>query len=352
MADILVSSSHNDTALVDRCVAWLRTFGVTVCLARTDDAPAEATEFRAACFFFSTASFEDAALLQQIHAVAMANKPVLLVLLDDIELSRLRSLPVLDVHSLNVVGLNTAQIGEALVALFPKLGVLRAPLRSILRPLPPNEPRKVVVTRARVRFAAVAVIVLSLAFFVRSRFSHEVKPAPKVEMQIVETKPTPASTSAPTPPPTPTPAVKEQPPAPPPTLTSHEERAIVFVTQCVASSSRENGMGDDQIAGILSFFADPSVIGDKGKQPRALLRSSMVQRARELPKYHEAVESIKIESSPDPSVVRVLTKISYFGENLVEQTRAQGGWDALFEVKFGDDDQPLITRIDYPKPRP
>lgn len=345
MADLFVCSSSGDVALVDRCVAWLRTFGVTVCTARSDEDSNESSVFRAACFFVSEASIEEPELVQVLQSVVMTNRPVLMVLLDDIPMSKLRKLPVLDLQTLHVEGLKPARIGEALVGEFYTIGVLRAPVRKVLRPCRPNEFRKTVVWRARARFAAVAVMVLSLAYLVRSWSGERSKAGQPAKAVTTQPPGAPAPATHPQP--------KQAPEAPPPVvLNEREARAIEFVRQCMDAPTREQGMTEAQIDRIVSFFADPVFIDGVGKQPRALLRSSMLQRARELPRYREAVEKIKVEPSLTPSTVRVLVKASYYGENREAGTEARGGLILRYVVQFDEHDTPLIVRLEEEKSWP
>ncbi len=360
MSDLFVSSSHSDAALVDRCVAWLRTFGVTVLNGSAEDLEEGGSDFRLACFFLSRKSFEDPFLLQQIHTVAMANGPVLLLLLEKIDLGRLRSLPVLEVQTLEVQGLKPSAIGEALVEVLPDHGVLRHSVRRLQRKRRPNELRSEVEWAARARFAAVALIVISLAFLVRSILTRAVSPPHEQEARVVLPSPKPKPVVPPSPPveiplnPPPAMAPKAEVPEPAPVVTasSREDRAMEFVKQCIASAAREDGLTNEQIERVVSFFADPAFIEDKGIQQKQGIRSSMFLRQQEWPRWREAVESIKVVRSDQPNVVRVLVKTSYFGENLQAATKAEGGFLATYEVTFGADDHPLITRIEFPKTAP
>ena len=346
MSDLFVSSSHSDAALVDRCVAWLRTFGVTVLNGSAEEIEEGGSDFRLACFFLSRKSFEDPFLLQQIHTVSMANGPVLLALLEKIELSQLRDLPVLEVQTLDVQGLKPSAIGEALVGVLPDHSVLRHSIRRLQRKARSNERRSAVEWGARARFAAMALIVVSLAFLVRSYLTRVVNPPPEQEAPVAMPLPKPQPVLPPAPPVVPKTVIVDPTPVVP--VSSREDRAIEFVKQCIASAAREDGLTMEQIERIVLYFADPAFIEGRGVQPKQLVRSSMVQRQRELPRWREAVESIKVLQSDQANVVRVLAKTSYFGENVRAGTKAEGGTLATYEIVFGPNDQPLITRIEFP----
>ena len=334
MADLFVSSSHGDAALVDRCVAWLRWFGITACVAGAEDSASEASPCRAALFFLSAPAFDDAPLMQQLHAVAITNKPVLLVLAESIEMRRLRELPVLDLHTLSVEGLTTDEIGKALLKLLPRMGVLRNSYGSIDQQHRVNEPRSVVVWRARIRFAAVALIGLSLAWFVRTKFAST--PAAAVPTVPENSGNVPAT---PAPLPADAPLVQA-----PPAADSREARALDFVKQSIASPVRENGLNSAQIEHVVSFFADPVFIEGKGMQPRQLLRSSALLRQAEMPRWQERVELIKAEPSTDPSQVSVITRTNYLGMNAEGQPVTQGSRRIRYVVQFDANNQMLITR--------
>jgi hypothetical protein len=150
---------------------------------------------------------------------------------------------------------------------------------------------------------------------------------------------------APAPPP-PAPVV-EVTPAPATSVNPRHAQAQAHVEGLLKATERSAGYTPDQIERVVSHFADPTFIEEKGMQPAAGVRATLQVLADQWPSYREQIMDSQIDTLEDGTVT-VLVKTNYVGRNPARGTEASGGWHTRYVVRFGGDGQPLISRIEFP----
>lgn len=356
-ADVFITHDPKDSAKVEPWVIVLGAGGVGVWYDREpgEDGKVKLSASRAlersrlVVFFLSSASLDSEAAFQELMLARQMKKPIIVISLEAVEVadgwrSLLREAPMIDIR----------QDGrrEAWQSMLQVLGERK------IKWLDPDDYRpasriNVRRTQHRKRRLVTAVVlfwvVVLLAYFgfIRPR-TPMVTAVPPSDPELVAIPP---PVVAPVPGDSPVkPQVKDEPRLTPSLefmkpMDARQAKAVEHVTESIKSANRDQGLDAENIERVLSYFADPAYIQDKGRQDRNGLKAYMKVRQVEWPRWLELVESIDV-SGYDGDGVLVSVRSSYLAENAEQQNPITGVLNTRYTVTFSADGQPAILRVE------
>ncbi len=315
--------------------------------------------------FLSAAAMAEDAVFQDVVQVRQMKKPVLVLLLESVPmpqewLSLLSNAPSLDLRQ------------EGRRACWD--AVLQVLRERRVKWADPDEERPLSQQNARrsslfnQRLATVVVLALTALLlvyfgFIRKRVHPSSQPAAAVKMvESPKTESPKAPEAKPVPPPI-VPAKAEPVPTPPAAvpvqppvdferpLDAMSLKALEHVKAVINFANRKSPLDEAHISKIVSFFADPAWIQDRGKQDRNGLTAYMQVRQLEWPKWLELVKSMDVKRRDGDAVV-VAVRSSFFAENPERKINAVGVLNTRYTLVFAADGSPSIVQVEGEAEKP
>jgi len=371
IAPVFASLARGDSYRVDPWIVALCSGRVAVASDDGDEAAAvEAIHHcRVLIAFVSSTAAEGGPVATDIAQCQAANTPVIIVLLDDTDVSECSDrATVIDIRRTG-----RRESWDLLIKDLARHGVRwRDPeVRRFWQKRVINERSSAV--RAR-RWAYIAgfiwiALVLGYVFFLRPAEKEAPKaiavPTPTLSVETpprppattpAPVNPSPQSSSAPlTPPPQPptstTPPVPTPTPAPAPTpatepLSAQDTAAIEHVRACIAASNRVQALSDDQIESIVrAYFSNPARIQDTGPRDFEGIKANLALKQTYWPSWNESVDSATIVERSPPNSVVVLIKSHGQGANAIVGSAANMQLATRYTVSFTLEGRPLISAV-------
>lgn len=355
-ADVFITYDPKDSARVEPWIIVLGAGGLGVWY---DWAPGEDGKVKVAAsramersrlviFFMSSASMSSDIAFQEVMLAQQMKKPMVVIALEPLEVADgwrklLRDAPMIDIRQ---DGRRAAW--EAMQQVLQERRLKWADPELSRPSSRMNLPRGRVKTRRWVTVAVLVCVVGSLAYFgfLRPRAplpQTRIVADPEMAVALPETQLSTGDAAGKTAP------VDEEPRLTPSMelvkpLDARQISAVEHVKGSIASACRNQSMDAEHIDKILSYFAEPAWLQDKGRQDKSGLKAYMKVRQIELPHWLELVESIDVAQSA-PEEVLVSVRSSYLAET---QSREQstGVLNTRYTVVFSEDGKPAIQRVE------
>lgn len=360
--DVFITHDPKDSAKVEPWVIALRAGGLGVWYDREPDeggkvklvASRALERCRLAVFFLSSFSISSEAAFQEVMLARQMKKPTLVIALDSPDIadgwrSLLKDLPMIDIR----------QDGRRAAW----QAMLQALQERRIKWVDPDDHRpssRINIRRKRLRVrrwtTAMVIfwVVVLLAYFGFMRPRAPVPQLPVSTNPDMVAIPEPAEEKATGQPANPA-GEPSRPPKDEPKLTPSPElalpmdilqsRAVAHVKASIASANRDQGLDAEHIDRVLSFFAEPAWIQDRGKQDKSGLKAYMKVRQIEWPRWLELVESIDV-SGADSEGVLVSVRSSYLAENQDHQAPITGVLNTRYTISFSAEGAPAIVRVE------
>lgn len=375
LIDVFVSYSRADAVRVEPWIKLLRKGGIVVWFdslhetgtgARRLSAREAAKRCEVLVFFISKSVIISREMGEMAAQASSGGKAVIIVTLDMVPVPAVFDLqqPRVTVVELLAVGRQAAW--EALLKGVRDQGIpWIAPGTKRRRSSRPNQRRSTAMARAWLRWAVLAMTVLVGGSLAVTHFKPAASGPPAALPSAAPAAPSGSAAgqlltvTAGTAPPAPAGAGGSSTSGPPPitlpprpTLPTQEEamdpktaRAVEHVKSCIEAANRENGLTQEQIDKIATYWADPVEIEGRGPQSQALIKASAFNRQKEFPRFRETIHHIKAVGTEKPAELEVIVQTSYAAENPATQVRLNGVVLSHYVVDVADMNAPKIVKL-------